>query len=145
MSNLTPRGRRNYMKDFMKNFFEEDLFAVPEFFTEKLNSLSMRTDIRETDKEYIIEAEIPGFNKDEIKVEVNNGYLTIKADRQEIINEEKEGYIRKERRHGAYQRSFKLDNVKENEITAKYENGVLKLKLPKIDEGKRSSRRIDIH
>ncbi|WP_427339485.1 Hsp20/alpha crystallin family protein [Caloranaerobacter sp. DY30410] len=145
MPNLTPYNRRrNHMRSFIKNFFDDDFFLdLPDFFN--VSGLSMRTDIRETDKEYIIEADIPGFSKDQIDITVNNGYLTIKANRKDIINEEKEGYIRRERRYGTFQRSFRLQNVKEDEIKAKYENGVLKITLPKIKEGKDSIKKIDIN
>ncbi|KGG81325.1 hypothetical protein Y919_00800 [Caloranaerobacter azorensis H53214] len=145
MPNLTPYNRRrNHMRSFIKNFFDDDFFLdLPDFFN--TSGLSMRTDIKETEKEYIIEADIPGFSKDQIDITVNNGYLTIKANRKDIINEEKEGYIRRERRYGTFQRAFRLQNVKEDEIKAKYENGVLKITLPKIKEGKDSIKKIDIN
>ncbi|WP_069649271.1 Hsp20/alpha crystallin family protein [Caloranaerobacter ferrireducens] len=145
MPNLTPYNRRrNHMRSFIKNFFDDDFFlSSPDFFN--TSGLSMRADIRETDKEYIIEADMPGFSKDQIDITVNNGYITIKANRKDIINEEKEGYIRRERRYGTLQRTFRLQNVKEDEIKAKYENGVLKITLPKIKEGKDGIRKIDIN
>ncbi|KPU27895.1 hypothetical protein TR13x_00645 [Caloranaerobacter sp. TR13] len=145
MPNLTPYNRRrNHMRSFIKNFFDDDFFlSSADFFN--TNGLSMRADIKETDKEYIIEADMPGFSKEQIDITVNNGYITIKADRKDIIHEEREGYIRRERRYGTLQRTFRLQNVKEDEIKAKYENGVLKIILPKIKEGKDGVRKIDIN
>ncbi|MDK2917511.1 MAG: hypothetical protein PWQ37_244 [Candidatus Petromonas sp.] len=144
MRHMTPFNRRkNMMKEFMRNFFDED-FDFMDLLPSSVNSGLMRTDIKETDKEYIIESEMPGFTKDQIDISINDGYITIKAKREDQLNEEREGYIRKERSYGEVKRSFKLQNVKEDEIKAQYKNGLLKVTLPKIKEGKNSSKKIDI-
>jgi HSP20 family protein len=133
------------MRHFIRNFFDDDIFMdYFDIFGNKNGHMPIRTDIRETDKEYIIEAEMPGFTKDQIDISLNNGYITIRADRKDETNEERNGYIRKERRHGQFQRSFRLSNIREDEITAKYENGILKVTLPKKQEGVNGMRRIDI-
>ena len=94
----------------------------------------MKTDIREHDAGYEVDIDLPGFKKDEISIELENGYLTVSAakglDKDE---EDKKGkYIRKERYAGAMQRSFYVgENLTQEDIKAKYENGILKLSVPK--------------
>lgn len=89
-------------------------------------------DIRETDNEYLVSAELPGVNKEDINLEYGNNNLIIKAIRQEIHDDSRENYIRKERSYGEVSRSFYLENVNKDGIRAKYDNGVLKVILPKI-------------
>ena len=94
----------------------------------------MKTDIREHDEGYEVDIDLPGFKKDEISIELENGYLTVSAakglDKDE---EDKKGkYIRKERYAGAMQRSFYVgENLTDEDIKAKYENGILRLSVPK--------------
>ena len=94
----------------------------------------MKTDIREHEKGYEVDIDLPGFKKDEIGIELENGYLTVSAakglDKDE---EDKKGkYIRKERYAGAMQRSFYVgEYVTQEDIKAKYENGILRLSVPK--------------
>ena len=96
----------------------------------------MKTDIKEKKDGYELEIDLPGFKKDEISVELENGYLTVSAakglDKDE---EDKKGkYIRKERYAGAMQRSFYVgDAITQEDIKAKYENGILRLSVPKKD------------
>ncbi|NMA32989.1 MAG: Hsp20/alpha crystallin family protein [Clostridiaceae bacterium] len=148
MFGLVPFNRRNSVssrKDFfgLDSFFDNffnDSFAG--FFT-AVNPI--RADIRETDKEYIIEADLPGVRKEDIRLELADGVLTLGVEHNEQIDEERDNYIRKERRYGSYCRSFRVDGVKEDNVTAKYENGVLTIKLPKTEEAKPKSHRIDIN
>ena len=95
----------------------------------------MKTDVRETENTYEVDIDLPGFKKDEISVDLKDGYLTISAakglDRDE---EEKDGrFIRKERYAGACTRSFYVGDVRPEEVSGKYEFGVLKLRIPKKD------------
>ena len=97
----------------------------------------MRTDIRETDTSYELDVDLPGFKKEDIKAQVENGYLTISAAKGvEKKEDDKKGqYIRQERFSGACSRSFYVgDNVTEQDITAKFEDGILKLSIPKKDQ-----------
>ncbi|NPV27829.1 MAG: Hsp20/alpha crystallin family protein [Firmicutes bacterium] len=126
-------------RNLLESFFEDDVFEQAFFATDR----HMRTDIKETEKEYIIEAELPGFNKDEIQIAVQDDYLTLTAQRLEEKQEENSRYISRERRFGTIRRSFRLDNVDTNNITAKYENGLLCIRLPKL-EPRSTSRIIDI-
>ena len=99
----------------------------------------MKTDIRETDTNYELAIDLPGFKKDEIHIELKNGYLTISAakglDKDEKAPEGK--YIRQERYTGSMQRSFYVgEDVKQSDIAAKFENGVLALTVPKVEPKK---------
>ena len=97
----------------------------------------MRTDIRETDTSYELDVDLPGFKKEDIKAQVENGYLTISAAKGvEKKEDDKKGqYIRQERFSGACSRSFYVgDNVTKQDITAKFEDGILKLSIPKKDQ-----------
>ncbi|NLO97357.1 MAG: Hsp20/alpha crystallin family protein [Peptococcaceae bacterium] len=121
------------------NFFNNSFFPL-------YNGLgSMKVDIKETDQEYIVEAEIPGVNKEDIKVELDDDLLTIQVQANEEINEERDRYIRRERRCSSMSRSFYVENVQTDNITAKYENGILSIKLPKINPGHQSKKTIDIN
>ncbi|HIZ17421.1 MAG TPA: Hsp20/alpha crystallin family protein [Firmicutes bacterium] len=94
----------------------------------------MKTDVRETNDTYELDIDMPGFKKDEIKAQVENGYLTISAAKSLDKDEkDKKGrYIRRERYAGQCSRSFYVgDDVKEKDVTAKFEDGILKLSIPK--------------
>ena len=108
---------------FARDFFRSSNTSLPAF----------RTDIREVNDKYVLEAELPGFNKEDISLDVKDGILTITAEHKET-NEERDsngGYIRRERRLGSFTRSFDISGVDEERITAAYKNGVLELELPK--------------
>ena len=93
-----------------------------------------KTDVRETDNGYEVDIDLPGFKKDEIQAQLENGYLTISASKGlDKDQKDKEGrYIRQERYAGAMSRSFYVgDDVTQEDIKAKYENGILKLSIPK--------------
>ena len=94
----------------------------------------MKTDVRETDDSYEVDIDLPGFKKDEIQAQLKDGYLTVSAakglDKDE--KDKKGNYIRQERYAGAMSRSFYVgDDVTQEEIKAKYEDGILKLSIPK--------------
>ena len=113
-------------KGFMDNVFDDDFFM--DFKNEKAIG---KTDIKELKDNYLLEIELPGFAKEDIKAEVNNGYLVITAEHNN--NKDEEGrYIRKERYSGQCMRSFYVGSeLKEEDIKAKFENGILKLEVPK--------------
>lgn len=93
----------------------------------------MKTDVRETEDTYEVDVDLPGFKKDELSVELKDGYLTISAakglDKDE--QDKKGKYIRQERYAGACSRSFYVGDVKPEDVSAKYEDGILKLSMPK--------------
>ncbi|MGI6776508.1 MAG: Hsp20/alpha crystallin family protein [Acetivibrionales bacterium] len=130
-----PWGFRNMFEDFFSDSF------LPTFFSD---SYPIRADIRETDKEFIIDAEIPGVKKEDIKLDLRDNVLTIGVEHNEETTEERKDYIRKERRYGAFSRSFNVENINQEDISAKYDNGILTITLPKSDDRKESGKRIDI-
>lgn len=94
----------------------------------------MKTDIKEVDNQYVLDIEMPGFNKKDISVELNDGYLTISGNKSTNNDEKdtKENIIRQERYSGSYSRSFYVgDSIKKEDIKANYDNGELKIYLPK--------------
>ncbi|NLP36829.1 MAG: Hsp20/alpha crystallin family protein [Firmicutes bacterium] len=103
-----------------------------------------KADIRETEAAYLVEAELPGLDKDKINVEYRDNYLTIKAENKEIYENKNANYIRKERRYGKFQRCFYVNNVDADKISAKYEHGVLTVTLPKAEPGPKG-KKIDIN
>lgn len=102
------------------------------------------TDIRDEGDHYLLQAELPGFRKEDIDLDVKDNVLTITAQHQEE-NEAKTGsYLCKERRSGSFSRSFNLEGIQEDGITAAYQNGVLELAMPKRQEVLPQSRKIAI-
>ena len=116
-----------------------------EFFGDR-RSGSFSTDIRETDNEYVLEADLPGFRKEDIHVDISDDTLTISAERhsQHEDKEKKGSYIRCERSYGSYERSFSLEGVNTEGIKASFTNGVLTLNMPKRVEPKVVGRRLEI-
>lgn len=114
----------------------DDMFSDP-FFTGTENKV-MKTDIKEKKDKYEIEMDLPGYEKDDIKIEIQDGYLTVHAKVNKNEDEKEDGkYVRKERYIGECSRSFYVgDNVKEEDIKAKFKNGTLKLEVAKKDEQK---------
>jgi len=117
------------------------------FFSHPLFNLNpLRTDIRETDNEYLVEAEIPGMEKQDIKVSVHDGVLAIRAERNTDVKEERNGYIRRERSVGTVERRFALaEDADEEHIEARYENGILRVIIPKAKRPGKAPREIQIH
>lgn len=106
-----------------------------------------RTDIRENDEEYTLDADLPGFAKEDISIDVEGDQLTVKAEHKSETEakDDKTNYVRRERTYGAYARSFDISGVDADKITAKYENGVLTLHLPKLAPVTPPSRRLEIN
>ena len=98
----------------------------------------MKTDVKETDNSYELEVDLPGFKKDEVKLQLSDGYLTNSAEKSLDKDEEKHGrLIRQERYEGAMQRSFYVgDGLTEDDVKASFTNGVLKIGLPKAEAKK---------
>ena len=121
--------------DFDRDFFRG--FRRPEHVLYGKNaSRLMKTDVKETDEGYEVDVDLPGFNKDEIKLDLNNGYLTISTEKS--LNKENKGKVlRQERYVGTMQRSFYVgESITEDDIKAKFENGVLSLMIPKKEAPK---------
>ena len=117
----------------------DDMFRDP-FFYEGESKL-MKTDIKEKKDKYLIDIDLPGYDKDNIKIEIQDGYLTIHASVNKENDEEEKGkYVRKERYVGECSRNFYVgENIKEEDIKAKFKNGTLTLEIPKKEERKQLS------
>ncbi|MCM1253032.1 MAG: Hsp20/alpha crystallin family protein [Clostridium sp.] len=107
---------------------------------------AFRTDVIDEGDNYLLQAELPGFRKEDINIDLKNDLLTISASHNEEKNEEeKNKYIRKERYYSSYSRSFRVNNIEAGDIDACYNNGILEVKLPKKDiEAKDAVQRIEV-
>ena len=128
--------RDDLFDDWMNDFFDDrDMKKVEKKLYGRRGRNLMKTDIRETDTSYELEMDLPGFKKDEIKVSLENGYLTISAARglDQDEQEKKTGkYLRRERYAGACERSFYVgDDITEEDIKGEFKHGILKLFVPK--------------
>lgn len=114
-----------------------DLFRDP-FFNEHETKV-MKTDIREKKDKYLIDIDLPGYNKDNIKISVEDGYLTVQASIDSNHEEKEDGkFVRRERYMGSCSRSFYVgEDVKSEDIKASFKNGILNLEIPKIEESKK--------
>lgn len=126
---LIPRSSLFDIDNFFDNFFAPSA-------TSRLGDNSFfapRIDVKENKKHYEITAELPGVKKEDIRITLENGVLSIEAESKQEDKEEKDGkVIRQERRYGKYVRSFTVgDGVKQSDIEASFENGILKVKAPK--------------
>ena len=137
---MIPR-RRNEIDLF------DDFFRGDDFFSRREQSL-MKTDIRERDDKYIIEMDLPGYEKENINIELKEGYLTVSAKAErENDSSEKEKYIHKERFYGECSRNFYVgDDMSEEDIHAEFKNGILKVTIPKKEAKKElpEARKIEI-
>lgn len=137
---LIPRKTSSF--DVFDDFFRDD-----SFFIRKQSNL-MKTDIKEIRDKYIIEVDLPGCEKENIVLSLNNGYLEISAKtiKEENSNEE-EKYVRQERYYGECSRSFYIgDNLTQEAISAEFKNGILRITVPKkeLKEETSPSKRIEI-
>lgn len=145
MFGITPYERRNNSLMFWDPFKELENMEK-KFWGERMPS-NFRTDIRDNGKEFILEAELPGFDKEDIGIDVKDGYLTINASHTEK-NDEKDkngSYLRRERSFGSMTRSFDISAIEEEGITASFRNGILELTLPKKAEKEEVTRKIEIN
>jgi len=138
---MIPFGRYNNNLNSLFNDFEHSFFP-----TEARQLPAFRTDIRDEGDHYLLEAELPGFRKEDIDLDLKDGVLTISASREETVeNKDDDGrYVCRERRSGSFSRSFDVSGIREEAIGAAYENGVLKLTLPKRTETQPQSHKIAI-
>lgn len=141
MYSLLPFGRRSndlssLFDEFERSFFPAEARRLPAF----------RTDIKDEGDHFLLEAELPGFRKEDIDLDLKDGILTISANHEETVeNQDDSGkYVCRERRSGSFRRSFDISGIQEDAIDASYENGVLKLTLPKVAEIQPQSRKIAI-
>ncbi|WP_372634428.1 Hsp20/alpha crystallin family protein [Fodinibius sp.] len=130
----------------MDRFFDD---IVP--FSPRMGGDGMRmelwapdTDVSETDEEYIVTVDLPGISKEDVEVSFKDNRLTISGERQHEEKEEKEDFLRKERYHGSFTRSFTLPSAgKDDKIKARFKEGVLKVNVPKVEVQKPKTVQID--
>ncbi len=134
--------RNSYPRDPFFDAFDD--FFKPVFYDESYDS--MRTDIKETDGGYQLEVEMPGFDKKDIKVSLENGYLTVSASKssKDEENGKNEKYIRKECSVSCQRSYYVGEDVEQGSIKAKYENGMLNIFVPKKEPKKLPSHNIEI-
>ena len=133
-------GLTNYRKgDF-------DIFDPFKGFFDNMSADPCRTDIRDEGDRFIMESELPGFNKEDISVDISGNSLTLKAEHKAENEEKKEGkYIRRERSYGTYERSFDITGIDSDKITADYKNGILIMVLPKKQPEAPASKKLTIN
>ena len=145
MFELTPFVHGNQLHTYDPFRAMEDMQR--RFFGSGMNELGdIRTDIQDKGDHYLLEADLPGFKKDDIHIDVENGMMTITAERHsEHEEKDKQGSsVRCERSYGSYQRSFDLSGIDEDNLQAAYADGVLKLTLPKAKEQKPETHSVKI-
>lgn len=140
MYGLTPFGRNAFDLFNLWNDLDKDMFSG------SMSVNACKTDIRDAGDKYVMESELPGFEKEDISLDINGDYLIISAERK-FESEQKDDnnkYIRRERRFGSYKRSFDISDVDAEAITAEYKNGILSLELPKKKPAEPVTRKLEI-
>jgi HSP20 family molecular chaperone IbpA len=132
---FVPTSRNNNGLSLFDDNFFNDFFDLPVMPFRRDFGL-MKTDIKEKDGNYLLDIDLPGFDKEDIKIRLENEYLTVWASKEEKKEEKGQNgeYIRQERYTGSCSRSFYVGNVKEENIKANFRNGTLSLTVPKINE-----------
>jgi len=140
MFGLTPFERKSY--DLFNAFrdFEKDFFGNETSFN------SCKTDVKDEGDKYVLEADLPGFDKQDISLDIDGGFLTLTAEHSAETEDKDSGgrYIRRERSYGSYRRSFDISGVNADKIDAEYKNGVLTVALPKKQIAPPETKRLEI-
>lgn len=160
MFGLTPFERKNYdifnaFDDFDREFFGDDRMRRPIRPIDGMNPMdAMRsaknifcTDIQDKGNEYVLEAELPGFKKEDINIDISRDCLTISASHEENNDEKNEDgkFIRRERYSGKYRRSFGIEGIDADKISAGYTDGILRINMPKKAENQNETRKLEIN
>ncbi|MBP7401035.1 MAG: Hsp20/alpha crystallin family protein [Clostridia bacterium] len=149
MAGLVPFNRRRPMFPFTNNRFDDFLHVMDDFFNDAspfhrtLATQNFKVDVRETENQYCVEAELPGVKKEEIRLDLEDGRLTIAVEHEETNEETKGDYIHRERRFGTMQRSLILEDAVQEGIKATFKDGVLEITVPRSEQAKKKTR-IDI-
>lgn len=132
-----PEPARPFFSNLFDNFFTEDFPSLKgDFFT------TPAVNVKETATGFQLAVSAPGFNRDKIKLTVDNNQLTIAGEMEEYKEENGERFTRREFRHGSFERQFTLpDSVNADAIKANYENGILTVEIPKKEEFTKPSKR----
>lgn len=134
-----------YIRDF-GNFAYDPFRVFEEKPRQKVNTAfaTFKTDIREESDRYVLEADLPGFKKDDIRIDLEDGFLTITAERHSESSDEQANYIRRERSYGSFARRFGTEGIDVERMDASFTDGVLTLSMPKLPEQTPLTRRIEI-
>ncbi|GAB6172195.1 Hsp20/alpha crystallin family protein [Paradesulfitobacterium aromaticivorans] len=139
MFGLTPYRRNSIQQPTLSCGSLFDDFFSDSFMPSVFPQMgTMKVDIKDTEKAYVLEADLPGINKAELKLEFEDGRLCIKVERNESLETDKDNYLHRERRIYSTSRTFAFADVSQDGINAKYENGVLSVTLPKSETAARS-------
>ncbi|MGI6118976.1 MAG: Hsp20/alpha crystallin family protein [Desulfosporosinus sp.] len=149
MFNIVPFVRRNSGIQKYNDLFDidnifEGFFNDRFFPTLYKNSAQMKVDVKENENDYLLEAELPGIKKEEVNLQIDDDRLTISVEKNEQVEEEKDNYIRRERSYSSMTRTFAIDNVDTDKVSAKYEDGILTVTLPKKLKKAIEGKRIEI-
>ena len=129
---LSPIPYRGGLRDFS---LLNDFMNFDKLEKQTLNfKFGFASDIKENETSYIVEAELPGFEKEDIAVEFEDGILTVSAERKSTDEDKKDGYIRRERFVGKYSRTYSFEGVDGEQIKAKYDKGILVITVPKVQK-----------
>lgn len=123
-----------------RNGFFGDLWE--DFMDASRNNSLLKSDVYEDDDNYVIEIDIPGYTKEDVSIDYENGYIMVTSVRSSSVSDDR--YIRKEKFYGEYKRSFYVGEVDENDISATFYNGVLKIIFPKTSVKQEHKKRIEI-
>lgn len=147
MFDLIPYTRR-HGDSLCRGFYDpfRELETLQRSFFGQQELPAFRTDVRDQGASYLLESELPGFRKEDIHLDVDGDTLTISAERKSESEDKDENgkYVKRERSYGAFRRSFDLTGIDAQNIKAAYQDGVLKLTLPKQTEQPKTSRRLEI-
>ena len=137
MSIIKTRKNGDQFPSILSDFFDTDKFFTPRWFDREAQQTIPAVNIRENGKEFTIEFAAPGFSKNDFKVNVEENVLTISAERKEEKQEDNERFTRREFSYNSFSRSFTLpQTVNGEKIDAKYNDGILKLSIPKKEEAR---------
>ena len=151
MFGLTTRNNNNGLRTYdpfrEMEAFERAFFSDP--FAGFFNTTELaqfRTDVTDEGDHFLLEADLPGFEKKDINLDIQGDTLTIHAERHSKVEEKdkKDKVVRMERSYGSYSRSFDISGINADKIKAKYDNGVLRLTLPKLEQRLPEGRRLEI-
>lgn len=125
----------NYLDSFEKNLWWNTSKYVGSF----------KADIVDKGDKYLLQAELPGFKKEDIYIDLDGNYLTIQASHAEENKSNSDKVVRRERQYSAFSRSFNISGIQADGITAEYNNGILELQLPKMEEERPKTKKIEIN
>jgi len=133
---------RSFRPFFMNGLFDDDFFPVVNTRSASLPAVN----IREDDKRFILDLAVPGIDKKDLNIDINEDILTVSSESKHESEENREGYKRKEFSYSSFCRSFQIpDNVNSDKIEANYKDGILTVTLPKVEEDRNKiSRQISI-